>query len=93
MAINRVSAPTERPSVDGIGFFDTASMMLRTFAMPSSTVPVNGHVAAGMHAPRYERSAVSMPLAWARVICGSPRLGSIAPSRTSRPTLSGYVPA
>ncbi len=39
MATSRVSAPTERPSVDGIGFFDTTSMMLRTFAMPSSTAP------------------------------------------------------
>ena len=52
MAMSRVSAPTERPSVDGIGFFETASRMLRTFAMPSSTVPWNGHVAAGMHAAR-----------------------------------------
>jgi hypothetical protein len=52
MAMSRVSEPRERPSVEGIGFFATASRMPRTIAMPSSTVPWNGQLAAGMHAAR-----------------------------------------
>ena len=52
MATSSVSAPTVRPSLDGIGFFETASSIARTLAMASSADPWNGQVAAGMHAAR-----------------------------------------